>query len=136
MPKTFAEMVQEARRDIPTISPEEARRLMEQSDAVLVDVRDLEDTGRRAHGTIPGAVNVSAGMLAVRADRELAEAQREPRLQDRSRPVITTCNVGALASLGAKTLREMGFEQVYIMDGGTQAWKEAGLPTEGADAEG
>ena len=73
-------------------------------------------------------------MLAMRADRELPEKYREPRLQDRARPVITTCGGGGmLASFGARALQEAGFERVYILDGGTRGWAAAGLPTVGAE---
>lgn len=129
MSKSFAQLVEEARRAVPLVSAEEARRLVEQEGAVVVDVRDRDDPGRAVSGTIPGALDVSAGMLAMRADRELPESYREPRLQDRARPVITTCGGGMLASLGAKTLKDMGFERVFILDGGTRGWKAAGLPT-------
>ena len=129
MSKSFAQLVEEARRAVPLVSPEEARRLVEQEGALVVDVRDRDDPGRAASGTIPGALDVTAGMLAMRADRELPASYREPRLQDRTRPVITTCVGGMLASLGGKTLKDMGFERVFILDGGTRGWKAAGLPT-------
>lgn len=66
--------------------------------------------------------------MAVRADQVLPENYRDQRLQDRTRPIIMTCNVGAMASIDAMTLKDMGFTDVYILDGGTKAWKDAGLP--------
>ena len=133
MSKSFAQLVEEARRMVPLVSPAEARRLVEEEGAVVVDVRDRDDPARAATGTIPGALDVSAGMLAMRADRELPEKYRESRLQDRARPVITACGGGMLASLGARTLQEAGFERVYILNGGTRGWKAAGLPTVGVE---
>lgn len=55
-----------------------------------------------------------------------AEAQRRA---DRARPIITACQIGPLGALAAKLLHDMGFTNVSIMDGGTQAWKDAGFPT-------
>ena len=78
----------------------------------------------------PGGVNISLGMLPVKADQELPEEWRDPRLQDRSRQLIITCQTGANAARGAKLLKDMGFTNVSLMDGGMQAWKAAGLPTE------
>jgi rhodanese-related sulfurtransferase len=69
-------------------------------------------------------------MLPVKADQELPEEWRDPRLQDRSRQLILTCQTGANAARGAKLLKDMGFTNVSVMDGGMQAWKAAGLPTE------
>jgi len=84
----------------------------------------------RATGIIPGALPVSVGMPAMRADHEIPEDFSNPELQDRSRPIITTCNEGMTASLGARILKEMGFTDVSIMQGGTKGWKRAGFPTE------
>ena len=69
-------------------------------------------------------------MLAMRADHEIPEEFSKPELQDRSRPIITACNEGMTASLGARILKEMGFTDVSIMQGGTKGWKRAGFPTE------
>ncbi len=128
MAKTFQQMVAEAREGIALVSPAEVQqRLQQDPNTLVVDVRDAADV--QASGIIPDAINVSVGMLAVRADHELPEQYRNPQLQDRSRPIIVTCNVGALASFGAKTLTDMGFTDVSILDGGTKGWKEAGFPT-------
>lgn len=129
MAKTFGDMVAEARAHVPGITAAEARRrVAERPETLLIDVQDASDIA--ACGLIPGAVPISLGMLAIRADRELPEAYRDHRLQDRARPVIVTCGAGGQAALGAYTLRQMGFEDVAFIDGGMRAWKEAGLPTE------
>ncbi len=128
MAKTVMQMVGEAEAEVPAISPEEARR-RQQADpnTLVVDVRDLAN--RRASGMAEGAIAVSAGTLPFSADTEVPEAWRDPRLQDRSRPVITICDLGPMSALAAKTLKEMGFGDVAYVEGGTQAWKDAGLPT-------
>ena len=79
---------------------------------------------------MPGGVNISLGMLPVRADQELPEEWRDSRLQDRSRQLIVTCQTGGNAASGAKLFKDMGFTNVSLMDGGMEAWKAAGLPTE------
>ncbi len=129
MAKTFAQMVAEARALVPGISAAEARdRVRRNPEILLIDVQDASDIA--ACGLIPGAVPISLGMLAIRADRDLPEQFRDARLQDRDRPVIVTCGAGGQAALGAYTLQQMGFTDVVYIDGGMQAWKDAGLPTE------
>jgi rhodanese-related sulfurtransferase len=130
MPKTFMQMVAEAQAVAPGVSAEEARRRADSDPRTLiVDVRDAADIA--TGGRIPGALAVSAGMLPVRADQEMPEAWRSPDLQDRDRPVITHCVLGPLGAISAKTLKEMGFTNVAYIEGGIEAWKEAGLPVEG-----
>ena len=129
MAKTFMQMVQEAKAEVPGVDPLEAqKRFQDDSQAILLEVRDAENIP--GDQKAPNMVNISLGSLPIRADLEVPEDRRDIRLADRSRPVITTCGVGNLAALGAKLLKEMGFTNVSYMDGGMQAWKDAGLPTE------
>jgi rhodanese-related sulfurtransferase len=129
--KTFMQMVAEAEAEVPGIDVAEAeRRLREDPNTVVVDVRDF--AARRASGMVAGALPISSGSLPIAADTEVPEDWRDPRLQDRSRPVITVCDLGPMSAIAAKTLKEMGFQNVAYLEGGTQAWKEAGLPTESA----
>jgi rhodanese-related sulfurtransferase len=128
MAKTFQQMVDEAIGEVPTISPAEARRRIERDPSTLVvDVRDAADIN--ATGIIPDAMNISLGTLTYKADNEVDETWREPALKDRTRPIITTCEMGAMGALGGKLLKDMGFANVSILEGGTQAWKDAGFPT-------
>ena len=128
MAKTFRQMVAEGREGTPAVSPQDAQKLMQDgSNTLVVDVRDAQDLS--GTGIIPGAINVSLGTLPLRADQELPESFRNADLQDRSRPIITTCGGGGQASLAAKVLKDMGFENVSILEGGTNGWKAAGLPT-------
>lgn len=129
MAKTFLQMVAEAKANVPSISSADARKQMaENPDTLVIDVQDAKDVG--ACGLIPAAVNISLGMLAIRADLELPEHFREPRLADRNRPVLTTCGAGGQAALGAYLLKQMGFTNVAYIDGGMKAWTAAGLPVE------
>jgi rhodanese-related sulfurtransferase len=129
MAKTFMQMASDAMGAVPSLSPEEAqRRLKENPDAVLVDVRDMARI--RTTGMAAGAAAISAGTLPLRADQELPEEYRDPRLQDRSRPVLIICDAGPMSAISAQTLNEMGFTDVTYVEGGTEAWKDAGLPTE------
>jgi rhodanese-related sulfurtransferase len=124
---TFGEMAAEAMAAVPHIAPAEARRRLEQNpDTLLIDVRDAADIAQT--GTAPGAINISYGALTYMADTEVPESWRDPRLADRSRPIIVTCILGPLGALGGKLLHDMGFTDVSILEGGVQAWMEAGLP--------
>jgi rhodanese-related sulfurtransferase len=123
------QMVAEAQAIVPGIGPDEARRRSkEDPNTLIVDVRDAAN--RRASGIVEGAIAVSSGTLPFVADSEVPEDWRDPRLQDRSRPVITVCDLGPMSAMAARTLKDMGFQNVAYLEGGTQAWKDAGLLTQ------
>lgn len=125
--KTFRNMTAEAYAAVPTITPAELqRRLQEEPDLLVIDVRDSADVAQT--GTVPGAVNISYSAITYSADNEVPEEWRDARLADRSRPIVTTCTLGPLGALGAKLLQDMGFTNVRILEGGVQGWTDAGLP--------
>ena len=128
MAMSFMQMAEEAIAEVDGISAEAAhRQLNEDSEALLIDVRDAADIP--STGVPAGGANISLGMLPVRADLELPEDWRDARLQDRSRQIITTCPLGPNGARGAKLLKDMGFTNVCYMEGGMDAWNKAGLPT-------
>ncbi len=129
MAMSFMQIAEEAMTQVEGISAAEVQQRMKQEpNALLVDVRDAADIP--STGLATGGLNISLGMLPVRADLELPEEWREPRLQDRSLPVITACQLGPNGAIGAKILKDMGFTNVCYMDGGMEAWKAAELPTD------
>ncbi|WP_026695662.1 rhodanese-like domain-containing protein [Peribacillus kribbensis] len=129
MAKTFKDMVTEARDNVKGISSQEAReKINSNPNTLVIDVQDAADAG--ACGLIPSSVNISLGMLPIRADQLVPENLRDEKLQDRTRPVIVTCGAGGQAALGAYVLKQMGFEDVAFIEGGTSAWKEAGFDVE------
>lgn len=129
MAMSFMQIAEEAMAKVEGISAAEVQQRMKQEpNALLVDVRDAADIP--STGLATGGLNISLGMLPVRADLELPEDWREPRLQDRSLPVITACQLGPNGAIGAKILKDMGFTNVSYLEGGMEAWKAAGLPTD------
>jgi rhodanese-related sulfurtransferase len=107
--------------DAPAIIPGEAyRRAHKYPDPLLMDVRATHNA--RATGTIPGALSIPLGTLAART-------VDDPRLRDRSRPIIVTCQVGYNAARAARLLKALGYSDVSYVEGGMRAWLEAGLPT-------
>src|SRR5260370_5226647 len=116
MAKTSKNILDEARSTIKQIDIDEARRMIEKRGTVVVDVRE-PDEWRKGH--ITQAVAISRGFLELRV---------EEKIPDHRTPVILQCASGTRSLLAARTLRELGYENVYNMTGGFNAWKDRGLP--------
>ncbi len=70
MAKTFMQMVQEAKAEVPGVSPVEAQgRFQEDPDALLLEVRDAGNIP--VDEKAPNMVNISLGTLPIRADLEV-----------------------------------------------------------------
>jgi sulfur-carrier protein adenylyltransferase/sulfurtransferase len=116
MAKTSKSILDEARAQIKQIDIDAARKLMERPGAVVVDVRE-SDEWRQGH--LPNAIFIPRGFLELRI---------EEKVPDRKAPVILQCASGTRSLFAARTLKEMGYENVYNLTGGFNAWKDRGLP--------
>jgi len=116
----FKAMLAEANAVIETISVQDLAYHLEDSDTLLVDVRDLGE--RERAGVIPDSVHVSRGLLEFKADPD------SPAYVDALRPdrrLILYCGSGGRSALAAKTLLDMGYSDVASLAGGYAAWRKA-----------
>ena len=98
------------------INPAEATLLINREDAQVVDVREADEF---AGGHLPEARNIPAGMLAVR----VGEIEKF-----KDRPLILCCASGIRSGKACEQLKKAGFTRLYSLDGGFDAWRQAGLP--------
>jgi sulfur-carrier protein adenylyltransferase/sulfurtransferase len=115
MPKTYAELLREARSQIREVSPAEADALRQRGGVALVDVREASEWDQ---GHVPGAAHVSKSYL---------EQEIEAVVPDRATPVVLYCAGGIRSLFAAQAMAAMGYADVASMNGGFQAWKGQGL---------
>lgn len=94
---------------LPTVSPIEAQRLIDEG-AVLIDIRGADEHARER---IPNARNHPLGELT--------------KLNGSAAPVIFHCRAGSRTAANAGKLAAAASCHAYILDGGIEAWKRAGL---------
>jgi rhodanese-related sulfurtransferase len=129
MSNTFTNLVEQSKENIETLNPTQVNEAISNDpNTLILDIRDKEDLS--ITGIIPGSENVSMGTLYFKADHTMPEEFQATCLKDKSRPIITTCTLGLVASVAAKLLKDYGYENVKILEGGNVAWKEAGFATE------
>ena len=109
----------EAQPETVQVPPARARELID-SGAQVVDVRTA---GEHAAGHIAGSAHVPLERL----DEEAGQL-------DRSREILVYCRGGNRSGMAAEALRNSGWE-AHSIDGGLEAWAEAGLPLEPEDGE-
>ena len=122
--RTAADLVSEARARIVEATPEQARDALPGS--IVIDVREPAEY---ASGHIEGAVNIPRGVLEFEVAAHPAFGNvTDPALADRTAPILLYCRSGGRAALAARALDAMGFTRVRSVEGGIQAWIEAGFP--------
>ncbi|KAA1174415.1 sulfurtransferase [Marinobacter salinexigens] len=115
--KTAHDLVEAAKQEIREVSLNQAEEAISQAD-LLLDVRD-GDEYRTGH--IPGAINISRGMLEFKFTND-------PAFENRDMSIVCYCKTSGRAALSAKALKEMGYMHVQSIAGGFDAWQEAGKP--------
>ena len=121
--KNHQQLIAEARGKIRTISVEEASGLLDNPDALFVDIRDARELER--DGMIPGAFHAPRGMLEFWVDPD--SPYFKPTLGE-DRELVLYCQSAWRSALAAAALTDMGIERVTHIDGGFAAWREAGQP--------
>ena len=118
--KGLEELLAEANAVIELVSPQEAQSLFGQDDVVFVDVRESQE---RTRGYVPDSVHAPRGFLEFIADSEgpMHNAALSP-----DKRLVVYCASGGRSTLAAKTLKDMGFQQVANLVGGFQAWVQSG----------
>jgi rhodanese-related sulfurtransferase len=125
MARTAAQMVADAKGRIENLSVDQVAQEREQGNPVLVDIREPEERARI--GVIPGAVVAPRGMLEFWADP--TSSYHRPEF-DANRRIILYCAGGGRSALAADMLQQMGYANVAHLEGGFNAWHDAGQPVE------
>jgi rhodanese-related sulfurtransferase len=103
---------------VPQVGLNEAVRLINRRDALVIDVRDASEY---AAGHIPRSRHIPASELDGRLP-ELAKFKE--------RPILLGCQTGARAQRACAALSKAGFKEVFVLQGGIAAWQQAGMPLE------
>ena len=107
--------------DLPEVDAKSANAWMESGEAMLVDVRE---THEYEYENVPGSFLLSLSFL----DPELFPAIADKR-------IVVMCAIGKRSAAAQKQLVQFGRANVYSLTGGLDAWKKAGLETQGGKFE-
>jgi rhodanese-related sulfurtransferase len=120
--KNIHDLLEEARRKLTRLSPEEAHAASLDG-GILIDTRS--DADRRDQGVIANARHCHLSVLEWRLDPE--SGHNDPGIALDSW-IILICKEGYSSSLAAARLHDMGFSRATDVIDGVVGWKAAGLP--------
>jgi len=111
---TFRDLLNTTKAEIREVEPSEAEARRARSEVIVLDVREQDEFDQ---GALPGAVFIPRGHL---------ESQVEGKIPDKSAPVVVYCAGGVRSAFAAKTLTDLGYDDVVSMVGGFNRWKDEG----------
>ena len=121
--KSSQTLVEEAQKNIETLSPNEVKSLSEKKEITLIDVRDIRELWKE--GTVENSKHIPRGMLKFWLDPE-SSYYKANKIKDIKKMVLF-CALGWRSALATKSLVDMGFKNVAHVDGGFDALKKTGL---------
>jgi rhodanese-related sulfurtransferase len=98
------------------VSAAEATQLINRRNAVVIDLRSADEF---AKGHLPSARQLAIGELESKAG-QIAK--------NKSNPVLLVCQTGQQSLKAQRLVKEAGFAEVHVLDGGVDAWQKAGMP--------
>tara|TARA_B100000214_G_scaffold372051_1_gene349545 strand:- start:652 stop:1038 length:387 start_codon:yes stop_codon:yes gene_type:complete len=107
-------LVAEALNEVKTITPEEAMKLVSENKCNLIDIRD--EVELQNIGSIENSFHIPRGLLEFSIHPESSFVQNNQI--DLNKETVLFCAAGGRSALAAKTLKEMGFNNVSHVDGG------------------
>lgn len=120
MTTNVKDMLAAANAAVPKITHDDARRLVREQNALIVDVRDAAEV--HSSGKIKGALNVSRGMIEFRADPDSPYFDKS---FEKNRPIIVYCASGGRSALTGRVLKDFGYQNVHNL-GAFKDWVESG----------
>lgn len=110
----FKKLFSVSRQESAAIGVEEAKRRVDAGDALLVDVREM-DEWRADH--VAGATHIPLGTIASWASALPTD-----------REILVICRTGNRSAMAQERLAQAGFTNVTNVEGGVAAWAEQGYP--------
>jgi rhodanese-related sulfurtransferase len=123
--KGFRALVDEAMAEVKTYTVAEVMAKSNDNNVQIVDIRDVRELKA---GTVTGSMHAPRCMLEFWVDPD--SPYHKKIWADDSKEFILFCGAGWRSALAAKTLQDMGMTNVAHIDGGYEAWVNAGGPTE------
>jgi rhodanese-related sulfurtransferase len=121
----YKTLIEEAEKNIETMSVDEVAGLLHDETVTIVDIRDIRELQRE--GKLPGAIHAPRGMLEFWVD---PDSPYHRALFSEEKKFVFYCASAWRSALATQTVQQMGMNNVCHMSGGFTAWKEAEQPIE------
>ena len=121
--KNFPQLIKEANEEINTVSVEELKSFMDDTNLIIIDVQSKDAVEQS--GMIQNAVHCNRGFLEFYFDQRPDNPFKKLDVNPQNK-IVVYCGAGGQGALATKTLQDMGFKNVSNLEGGSNAWLEAG----------
>ncbi len=124
----YKQLLDKAMAEVDTISVDEAVKLHDSEQTQFIDLRDIREL--QHEGKVPTSFHMPRGMLEFWID---PDSPYFKSVFAQEKKFVFYCKSGWRSALATQTAQNMGLVNVCHIDGGFDAWKEAGATVENLD---
>ena len=124
--KSSQELVNNALKEIKTLSADQALKLVKENKCSLVDIRDIRELDKE--GRIQNSAHIPRGMLEFWMDPQSAYFKNGKINMEKE--IVLFCAGGLRSALATKSLKDMGYKNVSHIEGGFSSMKNKGFDVE------
>jgi rhodanese-related sulfurtransferase len=121
--KSFPQLIKEANDQIKSVSVQELKSFINDPNIIIIDVQSKDAVEKS--GMIPNAIHSNRGFLEFYFDQRPDNPFKKLDVKAEDK-IVVYCGAGGQGALATKTLQDMGFKDVSNLEGGSNAWVEAG----------
>ena len=118
--KTLESLLENANKEVKRLSFEESLSMINESNTIIIDVREESEVNNL--GIIKNAIHIPRGLLEFTL---VPNSSNNPVKIDDNTNILVYCAGGYRSALAAKTLKDLGFKNVYNL-GGYNEWVDNG----------
>ena len=118
--KTLESLLENANKEVKRLSFEESLSMINESNTIIIDVREESEVNNL--GIIKNAIHIPRGLLEFTL---VPNSSNNPVKIDDNTNILVYCAGGYRSALAAKTLKDLGFKNVFNL-GGYSEWVDNG----------
>ena len=115
---TWQQLIESVKKAIREMSSDDLSKRIDSGNVTVIDIREDQEL---TTGHLPGTLFLPRGFLELRI---------ESTVPDRSQPICLYCGGGNRSALAARSLQEMGYTEVYSLEGGISKWIRENRPVQ------
>jgi rhodanese-related sulfurtransferase len=116
------QLLEAVKKEIKEVTNADFKKLYDgKGHFVIIDIREAAEY---AAGYIPGAVSIPRGLLEFKAGKEDVWESAGMYIPTKTDSIVLYCRTGGRSALAARSLAELGYQNVISLQGGWEEWSK------------
>jgi rhodanese-related sulfurtransferase len=116
------QLLEAVKKEIKEVTSVDFKKLYDgKGHFIIIDIREAAEY---AAGYIPGAVSIPRGLLEFKVGKEEVWESAGMYIPTKTDSIVLYCRTGGRSALAARSLAELGYQNVISLQGGWEEWSK------------